>query len=108
VRVLEGAGRYADPVGEDVVWIEHLSVPDLSVGTYSIRAGGADEQDPHTEDEIYVVRQGRATLTTDEGDAHVEAGSVVYVPAHERHRFVDVTDDFAVLVLFAPAEYSRG
>jgi mannose-6-phosphate isomerase-like protein (cupin superfamily) len=108
VRVLEGAGRYTDPVGEDVDWVEHLSVPDLSVGTYSIRAGGTDGQDPHTEDEIYIVRQGRATLTTNNGNAQVEPGSVVYVPAHEPHRFVDVTEDFAVLVLFAPAEYSRG
>jgi mannose-6-phosphate isomerase-like protein (cupin superfamily) len=108
VRVIEGAGRYTDPPGDDVVWLEHLRVPDLSVGTYSIRAGGVDGQDPHTEDEIYVVRQGRATLTTDDGDTQVEPGSVVYVPANERHRFVDVTEDFAVLVLFAPAEYSRG
>jgi len=29
------------------------------------------------------------------------------VPAGEEHRFVDVTEDFAVVVIFAPAEYSR-
>jgi mannose-6-phosphate isomerase-like protein (cupin superfamily) len=108
VKVLEGAGRYTAPVEGDVHWLEHLSVPDLSVGTYSIRAGGTDGQSPHTEDEIYVVRQGRATLETDDGDAPVETGSVVYVPAHEQHHFVNVTEDFSVLVLFAPAEYSRG
>jgi quercetin dioxygenase-like cupin family protein len=37
----------------------------------------------------------------------VGPGAVVYVPAGEAHRFVDVTADFAVLVVFAPAEYSR-
>jgi hypothetical protein len=30
------------------------------------------------------------------------------VPALEQHRFTDVTEDLAVLVVFAPAEGSRG
>lgn len=107
MRVMEEAGRYTDPGGEDVSWIEHLRVADLSVGTYSIPAGGTDGQDPHTEDEIYVVQQGRARLETTDGNADVGPGSVVYVPANEKHHFVNVTEDFAVLVLFAPAEYSR-
>ena len=107
MRVIEGAGHYTDPGREGVSWVEHLRVADLSVGTYSIPAGGTDGQDPHTEDEIYVVQQGRATLETTAGNADVGPGSVVYVPANEEHRFVNVAEDFAVLVLFAPAEYSR-
>jgi mannose-6-phosphate isomerase-like protein (cupin superfamily) len=107
VRVVDGAGHYTDPGDEDVSWVEHLRVADLSVGTYSIPTRGTDGQEPHTEDEIYVVQQGRATLETTDGNAEVGPGSVVYVPAHEEHRFVNVAEDFAVLVLFAPAEYSR-
>lgn len=107
MKVLADAGRYTDPGTEQVSWIEHLRVADLSVGTYSIPAGGTDEQAPHTEDEIYVVRQGSGTLQTDDGDAKVGPGSVVYVPANETHRFVEATEDLAVLVLFAPAEYTR-
>lgn len=107
MKVLEGAGRYTEPGTEDVTWIEHLRVADLSVGTYSIPAGGTDGQAPHTEDEIYVVRQGRARLETADGNAEVSPGSVVYLPANEHHRFVDVAEDFSVLVLFAPAEYER-
>jgi quercetin dioxygenase-like cupin family protein len=107
VKVIDGAGLYTDPGDEDVSWIENLRVDDLSVGTYSIPAGGTDEQEPHTEDEIYIVQQGRATLETNNGSGQVGPGSVVYVPANEIHRFVNVTENFAVLVLFAPAEYSR-
>ena len=33
--------------------------------------------------------------------------SVIYVPAGEPHHFTGVASDLAVLVLFAPAEYSR-
>ncbi|MGH2774611.1 MAG: cupin domain-containing protein [Actinomycetota bacterium] len=107
MRVIEGAGRYTDPGAEEVSWIEHLRVADLSVGTYSIPAGGTDGQVPHTEDEIYVVRRGRATLETTDGSEDVGPGSVVYVPANENHRFVNVAENFSVLVLFAPSEYSR-
>jgi mannose-6-phosphate isomerase-like protein (cupin superfamily) len=109
MRVLDGAGNFHPPIaaGRPNHWVEHLSVPDLSVGTYSIPAGGTDTQTPHTEDEIYVVTAGRATIEADSGSAEVGPGSVVYVPAGEGHRFVDVTANFAVLVVFAPAEYSR-
>jgi quercetin dioxygenase-like cupin family protein len=34
-------------------------------------------------------------------------GDVAFVPAGEEHRFVDIVEDFAVVVVFGPAEYSR-
>ncbi len=107
MRIIEGAGSYSQPGEGTSHWIEHLKVSDLSVGTYSIPAGGVDEQSPHTEDEVYVVAAGRARLESPDGAVEVRPGSVLYVPAGERHRFVDVTADLAVIVLFAPAEYSR-
>jgi mannose-6-phosphate isomerase-like protein (cupin superfamily) len=108
VKVIDSAGRYSAPEGaENNHWVEHLSEPDLSIGTYSVPAGGSDDQSPHTEDEIYVVTRGHARLVAGAEVADVTPGSVVYVPAGEEHRFVDIAEDFAVLVLFAPAEYSR-
>jgi len=107
VRIIEGAGSYSPPGEGTSHWIEHLRVSDLSVGTYSIPAGGVDEQSPHTEDEVYVVAAGRARLESADGAVEVRPGSVLYVPAGESHRFVEVMADLAVIVLFAPAEYSR-
>jgi mannose-6-phosphate isomerase-like protein (cupin superfamily) len=103
MRVITGAG---DSHGES--WVEHLRVPDLSVGTYCLPAGGADEQSPHTEDEIYIVTAGRAKLVSGAEEAEVRPGSVIYVPAGEVHRFTDIAENLVVLVVFAPAEYSRG
>jgi mannose-6-phosphate isomerase-like protein (cupin superfamily) len=85
-------------------WVEHFRVPALSVGTYRIVAGGSDDQQPHSEDEIYVVKAGRARLVAGDESAAVGPGSVLFVPAGEVHRFVDVTEDLEVLVVFAPAE----
>jgi mannose-6-phosphate isomerase-like protein (cupin superfamily) len=68
--------------------------------------GRADPQQPHTEDEVYVVLSGRGRLHTDTGDADAVPGAVLYVPAGERHRFIDIVQDLDVVVLFAPAEHS--
>jgi mannose-6-phosphate isomerase-like protein (cupin superfamily) len=108
MRVLQGAGAFTVPGGKLSNYEEHLRVPDLSVGTYSIPAGGEDGQQPHTEDEIYVVVRGRGRLEAESGNTDVEPGSVVFVPAGEPHRFTGVTEDLAVLVVFGPAEYTRG
>jgi mannose-6-phosphate isomerase-like protein (cupin superfamily) len=106
--VLSDAGRYTRPAeGESRRWTEDLRVDALSIGTYCVPVSGSDTQSPHTEDEVYVVTSGRARLVADSGSADVGPGSVVYVPAGEAHRFVDITEDLTVLVVFAPPEYSR-
>jgi mannose-6-phosphate isomerase-like protein (cupin superfamily) len=114
MKIISDAGRFTPPAGQDGNhWIEHLRVADLSVGTYSVPRGGVDDQEPHTEDEIYVVTAGRAVLRAgregegEAGGAPVGPGSVIYVAAGEEHRFTDVTQDLAAFVLFAPAEGAR-
>jgi len=108
MKIIEGAGAWTPPGdGARNHWVEHLQVPDLSVGTYCVPAGGVDDQSPHTEDEVYVVTAGRARLVTPGGSAEVGPGSVAFVPAGEEHRFEDVTEDLTLLVVFGPAEGSR-
>ena len=107
MQIIDGAGVYTAASGEPVHWAEHLRVPDLSVGTYSIPAGGADTQTPHTEDEIYVVTSGRAVIETPGGAEPGAPGSVILVPAREGHRITNVAEDLARLAIFAPAEESR-
>jgi mannose-6-phosphate isomerase-like protein (cupin superfamily) len=104
MQVITGAGEFGGP---GVSWVEHLRVTDLSVGTYSIPAGGTDSQEPHTEDEIYVVTAGRAVLESGGDRIAVGPGSVIYVPAGEVHRFAEIVEDLAAIVVFGPAEYSR-
>lgn len=105
MQVIEQAGH---PVPVSVpTYVEQFRVPDLSVGTYSIPVGGFDEQEPHTEDEVYVVTAGRGRLRTPDLTVDVAPGSVLFVPAGEPHRFVDVTEALTLLVFFGPAEYAR-
>src|SRR6476646_4490462 len=68
MQIFAEAGSYRPPSGDEPNdWIVHLTTSDLSLGTYSIPAGGVDDQQPHTEDEIYVVTTGRATMVTASG-----------------------------------------
>jgi mannose-6-phosphate isomerase-like protein (cupin superfamily) len=108
MHLIGRAGTYTPPEGgESNHWIVHMNSDALSLGTYSIPAGGTDDQEPHTEDEVYVVQAGRATLVTASGTVPVEPGSVVFVPADETHKFTDITEDLALVVIFAPRYGSR-
>ncbi|GAB3136645.1 cupin domain-containing protein [Micromonospora sonneratiae] len=102
MRVIAQAGAYH--VADGATYAEHLRVPCLSLGTYSLPAGAHDPQQPHTEDEIYIVLDGRGRLWTPDEVVDVARGSVVFVPAGEEHRFVDIAQDLTVLVVFGPAE----
>ena len=108
MQVLSEAGRFTMPgQGEPRHWAENLRTDSLSVGTYSVPLEGADLQQPHTEDEIYLVVAGRAELQTPTATVPVGPNSVIYVPAGEPHRFVNLTEPLTVLVVFAPPEGSR-
>ena len=71
-------------------------------------AGSIDDQQPHTEDEVYYVAAGRAQLTVDGAPRPVGPGSIAFVAAGVEHRFVEIVDDLEVLVFWSPARGTRG
>jgi mannose-6-phosphate isomerase-like protein (cupin superfamily) len=85
---------------------EFLRVAEMSAGLYELPAGGVDRQEPHAEDEIYVVVAGRARFQADGEETDVGPGSVLYVRAGVDHRFHSITEPLQVLVVFAPPETS--
>lgn len=107
MEVIDRAGSWAEPDNTGAIYVAQFASSDLSVGTYSLRAGAEDPQSPHTEDEVYVVTTGRARFTGGDRTVDVGPGSVLYVPAGEPHRFHDIAENLTVLVLFAPAEGTR-
>ena len=91
----------------DKRYLEFLKVPDLSMGLYVLPAGGVDPQSPHTEDEVYYVVSGRASIKVANEDRAVQAGSIVYVAKNVEHRFHSIEAELTVIVFFAPAEFSN-
>src|SRR5215813_12742704 len=103
LEALEAARRTADRR-----YLEFLRVPDLSAGLYVLEKGAVDSQQPHAEDEIYLVMRGRCRFRAGAEEQEVQAGAVLFVPAFGEHRFVDVRERLEALVFFGPAEGSRG
>jgi quercetin dioxygenase-like cupin family protein len=83
---------------------EFLRVPTMSAGLYVLPAGATDPQRPHHEDEMYYVVRGKARFRAGNKDQEISAGSVLFVAAEVEHRFFDIAEELAVLVIFAPAE----
>ncbi|MDQ3930326.1 MAG: cupin domain-containing protein [Chloroflexota bacterium] len=87
-------------------YLEFLRKSSMSAGIYVLPAGGVDAQKPHTEDELYYVVSGRATIMVGGEDRPAQAGSAVFVGANVEHRFHSIEEELVLLVFFAPAEYS--
>ena len=91
----------------DASYAEFLRVDDLSAGIYALEAGAVDGQQPHTEDEVYVVLEGRSRFTAGDQTRDVGPGDTIFVEAGMAHRFHDITEPLRLIVVFGPAEYSR-
>jgi mannose-6-phosphate isomerase-like protein (cupin superfamily) len=61
---------------------------------------GRDIQQPHTQDELYVVQHGHSDFWLDGHSVRVQTGDVLFVPAGAPHRFEDFSDDFVTWVIF--------
>jgi quercetin dioxygenase-like cupin family protein len=97
----------AEQTARGKLYFEFLRVPSLSMGLYVLPGDGTDPQSPHTEDEVYYIVSGQATITVGDDERSVTTGSVVYVAANVPHRFHSIHQELRVLVFFAPAEYSQ-
>ncbi|UPY37263.1 cupin domain-containing protein [Sediminicoccus sp. KRV36] len=59
-----------------------------------------DGQEPHTQDEIYVVVSGQGQFRRGEDLLPFGAGDAIFVPAGIPHRFEAFSDDLGVWVVF--------
>jgi mannose-6-phosphate isomerase-like protein (cupin superfamily) len=78
--------------------------PGVELGVYVLVAPEPDRQQPHADDEIYVVLEGSGVLDVDGKSVPVKEGDAVFVEAGADHRF-SAYEQLAVLVVF---ERARG
>jgi mannose-6-phosphate isomerase-like protein (cupin superfamily) len=98
---VEAANRrlQVDGGGYEVV---HSS-PGLEVGVYVLVAPEPDRQQPHSDDEVYVVLEGRGTLEVEGREVDLEEGQAMFVAAGAEHRFTGY-ESLSLLVIFARRE----
>ncbi len=104
MEIFRAAERPRSSGGGGNPYLELARAESMSVGLYELPAGATDHQAPHNEDEAYYVASGRAMFTGAGRTGPVAKGSLIFVPAHEEHRFHDIAQDLSVVVFFAPAE----
>lgn len=63
-------------------------------------ASAKDDQDTHSEDEVYCVVEGRAKLWAEGDDHDVKPGTTVFMPAGVRHHFHSIEEDLKVLIVW--------
>jgi mannose-6-phosphate isomerase-like protein (cupin superfamily) len=94
--------RLAETGGYEVV---HSS-PGLELGVYVLVAPEPDRQQPHEDDEIYVVLEGRGVLEVEGNPVELREGHAIFVPAGAEHRFSGY-ESLSLLVIFERTPDSR-
>jgi mannose-6-phosphate isomerase-like protein (cupin superfamily) len=74
----------------------------VEIGVYVLVAPEPDRQQPHADDEVYVVLDGQGTLEIEGASVELHPGNAVFVPAGAEHRFVGY-EQLSVLVVFEKA-----
>ena len=75
-----------------------FSKGDLQLRYYE--PGKVDHQVPHDQEELYVVISGTAELDHGGRKIRCSAGDSLFVSKGEAHKFVNISDDFAVWVVY--------
>jgi mannose-6-phosphate isomerase-like protein (cupin superfamily) len=70
----------------------------MRVGVYAPR--GHDPQQPHAQDELYIVIKGTGTFVKGDERRPFGPGDLIFVEAQVPHRFEDFSDDFETWVIF--------
>lgn len=94
--------------GELLAQIEKL--PEHSRFHYPLRHGsmkvgiyapvGVDDQNPHTQDELYIIISGNGVFEQEGTSTPFAPGDVLFVKAGIAHRFTQFSEDFKTWVIF--------
>lgn len=95
IAIQDAKSRLLENGGYEIV---HAS-PGLELGVYVLVAPEPDRQQPHDDDEVYLVLDGRGTLDVEGEHFELREGDSVFVPAGAEHRFIGY-EELCVLVIF--------
>jgi mannose-6-phosphate isomerase-like protein (cupin superfamily) len=95
IAIADAKARLLENGGYEIV---HQS-PGLELGVYVLVAPEPDRQQPHDDDEVYIVLEGRGTLEVEGERYELTEGDSVFVPAGGQHQFIGY-EELSVLVIF--------
>ena len=78
----------------------HIGLRHGTMMTLLYAPKGQDPQQPHRQDEIYIVQSGTGVFDKAGEKRPFGPGDVIFVEANVVHRFEDFSDDFAAWAVF--------
>ncbi|HEY1014315.1 MAG TPA: cupin domain-containing protein [Herpetosiphonaceae bacterium] len=94
----EAAARLPEQIAGQLRFATLLKRGSMSVEFYAPQ--GRDDQQPHAQDELYVVVAGRGEFVNGGERSPFGPGDVLFVPAGVEHRFENFSEDFQTWVIF--------
>jgi len=94
------------PGGHGERYRQVLAHGSMRVEVYAPR--GTDAQQPHAQDELYLVVSGHGVFRNGETRHGFGPGDCLFVPAGREHRFESFSDDFVTWVVFWGPEGGEG
>jgi mannose-6-phosphate isomerase-like protein (cupin superfamily) len=86
------------PTVDGKLFLETFRKGNFSIEIY--KPNKVDLQQPHSQDEIYVIISGTGMFQNGEEHYAFKANDLIFVPAFVEHRFYDFSDDFCTWVVF--------
>lgn len=83
---------------KDLPFVAMLKHGSMSVEYFAPK--DTDTQQPHLQDEIYVIASGKSVFYYDGHYMDCRQGDVLFVPAGKEHHFENFSADFATWVIF--------
>ena len=96
VRFADAQSRIPGPAGEHAVSVLQRGTLDVALSLPVV----PNRQNPHAQDEVYVVVRGRGVLLHDGQRDTFEAGDLLFVAAGTEHHFEEFGEDLAVWRVF--------
>lgn len=98
LTVAEAVAQLPEQTATQLRFITMLQRGTLSVELYAPQE--TDDQQPHRQDELYVVIAGRGDFINGDTRHQFGPGDVLFVPAGVEHRFENFSADFQTWVIF--------
>lgn len=78
------------PVFEPGTWVDPKAGSPYAAGRFALADGSRFDRHLHTDDELWLIRTGAATILLDGAEIVVQAGDIVLVPAGTVHDILAV------------------
>ena len=82
------------------------AAPNFHMRHFEIAPGGHTPHHQHDYDHEILVLKGTGTAKSEQGDRPFTAGDVIFVPANEKHQFVNNGSETLAFICLIPAPHS--